>query len=183
MKIFSESGFEFRFDKSWDIIKYDEHRFYRMLSGNDMSGVDFAGILNQEEAYLIEVKNFSQYPVDKIDKSIEELCQELIEKGKDSIQLIEVIQKYYKRKFLYKSFYKLVCRIPWLQPEWFFWTELHRLSIKENKVSFVLMIDSKFDSIKIGEVLSSELEEYYTEVIVLKLSTEDNLKEMEIVKM
>ena len=63
---FTESGLCFTFSKRWKVLKYDEHRFYRYLSGSGFKGVDFIGmsawsggsrLSSQNDETLSEVAN------------------------------------------------------------------------------------------------------------------------------
>ena len=175
MKTFTESGFTFVFDNQWNVIKYDNHRFYKVLSGHYMSGVDFAGI-RKEEAYLIEIKNYKQYKSKAPLKSTEEFIDEIKEKAKDSIRLITVINKYMNRKLLYRTFYSLVSKFNWLQPEWYFWTELHRITVEQKNGTFLLLIESDYDLIELNSKIKKALTEYYKTVIVLNISDSDSIR-------
>jgi len=180
VKEFIESGYMFKFGDEWNVIKYDSHRFYISLSGQSMSGVDFAGILKGKESYMIEVKNFKQYPSSQPDKAIDDFVLEIVEKAKDSIQLITVIQKYLNRKFLYKAFYNLVKKYPIINQEWFFWSELYRVTIDEQQAKFILLIDSHYDKSKIQRALSDALAMEYKDVTVLSLRDNDAIKQLMI---
>ena len=175
MKSYKESGYEFQFDGDWNVIKYDDHRFYKILSGHDMSGVDFAGMKNRKEVYLIEIKNYNQYRGAGITKPINEFVDEIVEKGRDSLQLITVIMKFMERKFWYRAFYSFVRRFTWLQPEWYFWTELYRMSIVEKKAIFVLLIDADYDMNEITKKVKNELKGYYGDIIIKSISGEEIL--------
>ena len=180
MKDFVESAYLFRFCDDWNVIKYDEHRFYKNLSGQSLSGVDFAGIYKGEECYLIEVKNYKQERSRNYDKPFEEFLSEMVEKGRDSIRLIKVIKKYLDRKILYRAFYGLIKKYPILNREWFFWSELYRISIEEKKASFVLLIDSDFSIDEILEYLNEKLKDEFGSVKVVSLQNTDDVSKFNI---
>lgn len=180
MKDFVESAFMFRFNDDWNVIRYDEHRFYKSLSGQSLSGVDFAGIYKGSECLLIEVKNFKQRNARVYEKSFEEFHSEILEKAKDSLHLIGVIKKYLQRKFLYRAFYNLVEKYPILNKEWFFWSELYRIAIEDKNAHFVLLIDSDFDMSRIQNDLSKDLKEKYNAVKVISLQNADHVSELNI---
>jgi len=161
MTTYSESNYTFTFDDSWRILKYDDHPYYRILSGRSFSGIDFAGIYNDEQLYLIEVKNFYQYDNDGEIADVNEFVLELKEKILDSIDLINIIQKYHQRRWTYRLFISLVKRFPNLSRDWWFWTRMHDL-LAAKQMSFVLLIASKLNrnSLKL-ELLSSLEEEDY----------------------
>lgn len=180
MNTFHESNYKFKFSADWNVIKYDDHRFYKILSGQNMSGVDFAGIHDEEEAYLIEIKNFKQYKSEKSEKSLEEFCNEIIEKGRDSLQLISIIHKYLHKKFLYNTFYSVVRRFPWFNPEWVFWSEMHRVCIIVEKVNFILLINSDYDHKQIELVLCTNLNDQFKSIKVINLQEGKLLPQMEV---
>ena len=183
VKNFIESGYEFRFNSKWNVIKYDDHRFYKILSGHDMSGVDFAGIYNNELVYLIEIKNFNQFRNDGNEKSIDDFTKEIIEKGMDTIQLISVIKKYLNRMFWYKAMHSLVTKFNWINPEWYFWSKVHRLFILEKKGVFILLIDADYKMSMIKDKLRKALSDYYQDVIVMTIEEGNQVKGLEVVKL
>ena len=66
-----EEGFlAFEFDNHWRIFKLDEHRDYRERIGKleGTKAVDFLGILDERELYLIEVKDFREYRIENKDR-------------------------------------------------------------------------------------------------------------------
>jgi len=62
-----ESALLFDFEETdWIVKKYDDHRYYKSLSGAGLKGVDFIGIFQQEKVVFIEVKNFrAKHPTRK----------------------------------------------------------------------------------------------------------------------
>lgn len=170
MTRFEESSYRFVFNEDWELIKYDAHRFYRSLSGQDLSGVDFAGIYKNEYVYLFEIKNFKQYNKKRAPiKSIDDYTHELEEKAKDSLVLIRVIYKYMQRKWLYRLLIPLLRKLPSLHKEWYFWTRLYELSVVDQKVKFVLLQNAEFDLEDVLSQLTKSLGDKYEEVICADL--------------
>jgi len=176
MNSFFESGFNFEFSDDWNVIKYDDHRFYKVLSGQDMSGVDFAGLYNHESLFLIEIKNFKQYQTNGTQKPLDEFINDVVEKGTDSLRLIRVIKKHLDRKFWYKILFNLINRFSWINSEWFLWTEFYRIATIEKKAVFVLLIDSDYDQEKIESRLQEELLTLYDRVIVSSIAGDHLIK-------
>ena len=145
-----------------------------------MSGVDFAGLKDGTECYLIEVKNFKQYTSDASEKSIDDFVDEISEKAKDSIQLIEVIQKFLNRKFLYRLTYGLVRRYPVLNKEWFFWSELYRTAITEKKAVFVLLIDAHFSIVSVQRHLEDRIGDDIQSIKVISLRNKKEIAKLGI---
>jgi len=87
-KHFEESGLAFTFGERWQVGKLDEHRDYRRGLGTleGSKAVDFLGILDGRELYLIEVKNFRHYRIENKERlSTGELALELAQKVRDSL--------------------------------------------------------------------------------------------------
>lgn len=87
-----EEGFlAFDFSDSWRILKLDEHRDYReriaRLEGT--KAVDFLSILDEQELYLIEVKDFRGHKIETRDRLLTgELSIEVAQKVRDSLACI-----------------------------------------------------------------------------------------------
>lgn len=80
-------GFEFD-DRQWRVLKFDDHPDYRkrMEKVDETKAVDFVGVLNEQELFLIEVKDFRQHRIETKEKlSSGELAVELAQKTRDSI--------------------------------------------------------------------------------------------------
>ncbi|MEM9546595.1 MAG: hypothetical protein AAGA77_11520 [Bacteroidota bacterium] len=111
-----ERGVEVSFDNEWKVIKLDEHRYYKRVSGMGISGVDFMAVHPQFGLVLIELKNY-----EKGRESISsKLDTKMIAKKEDTLRLIDVVYKYYRRQF----YFRLLTFIGWkyLYPkEWEIW--------------------------------------------------------------
>lgn len=91
MKQFKESRLLFEFGNRWHVFKLDEHRDYRERIGkiDDTKAVDFIGILDDSELYLIEVKNYRGDRIKFKDKLLKgALHKELAQKIRDSVACI-----------------------------------------------------------------------------------------------
>ncbi len=153
MKAFTESGLAFSFSDRWKVLKYDEHRFYRYLSGSGFKGVDFIGILDEKQLALIEVKNYKdRYSLDESDPTEELIAdsgayaEKYAQKFQDTFQLIGIIRKYYKRRWWFKTLRKLILQhIPrrlLLRFDWGFWNIVIQLiDEKKEKVLLVLWLE------------------------------------------
>lgn len=176
MKSFSESGLLFDFEDSWNLIKYDTHRYYLTLSGRSFSGVDFAGFHN-DNLYLIEVKNFYQYNQNGVIKDVEAFSIEVAEKIKDTIRLIELIHKYHTRKWMYRLLFPVVRRFPRWNNDWLFWTAMARNISEGKNTHFVLYIlaDHSVRLIRhnIKEALEDDVGEYVKLIIINKENERD----------
>ena len=187
MKAFTESGLVFRFSDRWKVLKYDEHRFYRYLSGSGFKGVDFIGILDEKQLALIEVKNYKdRYSSDESDPTEELIAasgayaEKYAQKFQDTFHLIGIIRKYYKRRWWFKTLRKLILqRIPrrWLlRFDWGFWNIVIQLvDEKKEKVFIVLWLELNDDlpalkiknrTDQIQEYLESQFQQTAFEVLI-----------------
>ena len=153
MKIFKESGLVFEFSERWNVLKYDEHRFYSYLSGSGFKGVDFIGILDQKQIVLIEVKNYNdRFPAD-LYKPMDGLlanpgiyAEHYSRKFKDTFQLIDIVRQYYDRKWWHRWFrpflFKILPKRGLLLTDWGFWTMVIQ-NIQENplKINLALWLE------------------------------------------
>ena len=132
-----ESGLKFNFPKDWKIIKFDEHRFYQYVNGIGLKGVDFICIKPNGELLLIEVKNYAdRFPQDGINPALDVLdnpipyASQIAQKFDDSTQLIEVIHKYYLRKFWFRQFAPTLSLVlsEFFKPnyDWMFWLQAYQ---------------------------------------------------------
>lgn len=134
--IFQESGFSFEFPPSWIVLKYDEHRFYKYLSGDGFKGVDFLCLNPNGELHFLEVKNYlNLFIADGIHPSAEIRSNPIVyvdtywKKYLDSLHLIKLVHKYYLRKRWYRIFLKLGLN-KWAinsKRDWVLWTEFHSI--------------------------------------------------------
>ncbi len=142
MKIFSESGLTFKFPENWLVFKYDKHRFYKGLSGQGLRAVDFLAIKNLEKLVLIEVKNFEDRfekdgvnPTHYFFENQESFFDAFVDKFEDSVRGIQIIHKYYQRKWWFRKlaipFSRQCSKKWWVRFEWGIWLLAHELSQKE----------------------------------------------------
>lgn len=95
---FLEREVEVVFDEEWKVFKLDEHRYYKNVSGRGVSAVDFMAVHPTFGLALIEMKNY-KFGKDSIPM---DLSDKLIEKRNDSIRLINIIYKYYRRQWYFR---------------------------------------------------------------------------------
>lgn len=113
MQHYQESDIDFSFPAGWAVRKYDDHRFYRGLSGHGLKAVDFIILLPDGRLCLMEVKNYlprtgkmgRQHAVTR--KPAKKLAADLTKKYADSGRAINVISRYYASKWYYRWRYAL----------------------------------------------------------------------------
>lgn len=115
-QIFIEREVEVIFGKEWTVIKLDEHKYYKRLSGLGLSGVDFMAVHATFGLALIEMKNYTK----GISSISEELDLIMSSKKRDTIQLIKIVNKYYQKQL----YFRILRLIGWeyLYPDsWIIW--------------------------------------------------------------
>jgi len=150
---FTESGLVFTFPKNWSVIKSDDHRFYNYVSGTGLKSVDFIALDGTKHMYLIEVKNYKDRFEDNGRTAMEpilanpkDFTKKIIQKFEDSLQLIRVIHKYYRRKFWFRRIQSFTLQglrkrtnIP---TNWKYWLASHDiLTGQEKSITFILFIE------------------------------------------
>src|SRR5262245_28843529 len=87
-----EEGFLiFEFGERWNILKLDEHRDYRERIGKveGTKAIDFLGILDDQELYFIEIKDFRDHRIETRGRLLSgELAIEVAQKVRDSLACI-----------------------------------------------------------------------------------------------
>ena len=152
MNRYSESGLIFNFPDDWKVFPFDQHRFYRYVSGYGLKGVDFIGITPEKKLVLIEVKNyFDRFPKDGVDplqRILEdpwEFAEQMILKFEDSFSLIKGIQQYYQRRTWFKwiaaPMAPFLPESYLLSRDWGFWSTASQL-LSENKLDLVLWFEA-----------------------------------------
>jgi len=76
--------------------------------------------------------------------NVDQFITDIIEKLMDTFRLIELIQKYHERNFMYRTLFAVVKRLPWLHRDWDFWTKMSA-HLMRNKPVFLLFIHANID--------------------------------------
>lgn len=146
---FQESDLIFDISPSWVVRKYDEHTFFRGLSGYGLKGVDFVALLPDGRLGLIEVKNYhprlkedgSLHPIKR--KKAAKLAASLAHKYHDTLRAIRVIQLYYRRKWYYRLRYALF--FPFekaANSDLYFWHEAAKRAQSGLPVTIILWLET-----------------------------------------
>ncbi len=178
--VFTESGLSFRFPEDWIVFKYDEHRFYRYVSGSGLKGVDFIGVKG-ESLYLIEVKNYADRvsldtydPMEYLLNTVKEQAERYLRKLEDSLSLLNIIQQYYHRKWWYRKIYLPFLRKSKITSDLGFWTKAVELKDRPDCVTFLLWLelperDNDQRAAGIREYFKNELKERIPERIKFEI--------------
>lgn len=176
---FSESGLVFQFDKNWVVKKYDDHRFYKRVSGAGLKGIDFISASNQEPVILWEVKNYvNRHPSvqeenrRKLLEETEEFISDMVQKVEDTFVAINAIHKYYMRRWWFKLLYPIFYRFPIQKSDWIFWNKINVWIEDPKNVVFYLWLEAEeVDQDYIQEQLQDRLETWALQVRVINLAT------------
>ena len=134
-KIFVERGVEVMFDHEWTVIKLDEHRYYKRVSGHGISGVDFMAVHQDLGLVLIEMKNYIK-GYDSIPGDIDE---KMMEKRKDTLRLIKIVNTYFRRQWYFR--FLTWMDVSYFYPrEWYIWMLAEKHVENENYL-FIGVID------------------------------------------
>ena len=160
---FTESGLQFSFSaQHWQVKKYDDHPYFTGFSSVGMKGVDFIAIREEEELWLIEVKNYQTNGASirepKVKASLEhpeKILEAVEQKFEDTLAGIQAIHTYYKKK-KQKRWKWLV---PWQKPdqEELFWLEVCELAANPKKVKLILWLELEEENRAIKSYLLDNL--------------------------
>jgi len=191
-----ESGLTFNFPQDWKVIKFDEHRFYQYVNGIGLKGVYFICIKPNGELLLIEVKNYAdRFPQDGIKPVVAVLNnpipygQQIVQKFDDSARLIEVIHKYYLRKFWFRQFGPSLALIlsEFFKPnfDWIFWLQAYQALIghpPQTRLIWWMELGDEVSNIE-RSMLHLELSTYFREedTTVQILDRHSEQKEIKVV--
>lgn len=130
-KIFTESDQTVSFPSDWWVIKLDEHRYYRRLSGQGLKAVDFLALHDDFGLMLIELKNYHGRPVPA------DLGLTMEEKSADTARLIHIVNRYLQRKLYYRIFFSWLKWYRICDREWIFWYKAQQQIEKGNTVKLL----------------------------------------------
>lgn len=168
--VFEESGLLFTFSDAWNVRPFDDHRYYRWLSGRGFRGVDFVGIY-RGKLVLMEVKNYRRregMPNADAFRAIREdpetFALKMVEKVEDSFEIILAVNGAYRRRWWFPLFIRLPERWKRRYPQSYFWYLVWELAQDPANCVFVLWLDADSDTreveAKITETLRGNLTDY-----------------------
>jgi hypothetical protein len=169
--IFEESGLLFTFSDAWDVRAFDDHRYYRWLSGRGLRGVDFIG-LHQGKLVLIEVKNFRRREgmsttdaFQAVREDPASFAMKLVGKVNGSLEIVQAVNDAHRRRWWFPLFLRLPD--PWKQrfPQRYFWYVTSELALDPANCTFVLWLDADSDTSGAEETIMHLLHQNLTEKI------------------
>ncbi len=157
---FSESGWVFRFTNDWIVKKFDDHRYYRWLSGKGFKAVDFIAFQPNVRMLCIEVKNYRRESPEA-----QEVADLFCKKVSDTLQVVDIIERYFLRKPFYRLLRKIIQRWPQFFGEWGFWTEIADIMPDKERCFFVLWLKTRDEdehfSQRIKALIKAQLDKEY----------------------
>ena len=184
----TESALLFNFeDTDWIVKKYDDHRYYKPLSGAGLKGVDFIGIFQQKKVVFIEVKNFrAKHPTKREPFSVladtKQFITKIADKFEDTFVATTTIKAYLQKKWWYRLYLKFERHLPpslFLNRDWYFWHIAHQLASDKGKLEFVLWLEieerisskgKKDLGQHIDNMLEAQLEEFTENITVASIT-------------
>jgi len=182
-----ESDLVFDFEETaWVVKKYDEHPYYKRLSGRGLKGVDFIGIFQEQQVVFIEVKHFrSRHPTLQEEFAVlattKQFIGKMADKMEDTFKVLQAVAAYLRKKWWYRLFLTWEAYLPLCllkQQDWFFWHQVHELAQDRSTITFVLWLEieegiskkGKLDLAQyIDDTLTKELIEFTDTVIVASM--------------
>ncbi len=151
--IFKESDLYFDFSAAWQVHPFDDHRYYQGLSGLGFRGVDFIG-LYRDQLILIEVKNYRKRKGMPEGDALQVIREESLSfiakmeaKVRDSLHIVDLIDRYYQRRWLSRSLQSLPPKIRRrLQPRRHFWYQVIERAQEAKSCLFVLWLEADSDT-------------------------------------
>lgn len=151
MQTYSEGDLIFSFPLHWGVRPYDEHTYYRGLSGVGFKGVDFLLIDpgNEETSpvlYFMEVKNYrTRTTEDGIFvatlKPPDQLAETIAQKYADTREAIHTVYRYYRRSWWFRQFEPWLVRFQRYTHDRIFWTQAHHLVNEGQGVEVLLWLE------------------------------------------
>lgn len=134
---FLESDIDFEFGTACLVKKFDEHRYYNILSGSGLKGVDFIVLVECRQVVLIEAKNYKKRSFSPVPPDVSDLmgrpiplADHFASKLKDSLTLISVVNKFFRKKWWYWLYMKCWTLFPLAQQvktDMGFWLRVHEI--------------------------------------------------------
>lgn len=151
METYSEGDLIFSFPLHWGVRSYDEHTYYRGLSGVGFKGVDFllidpGGEETAPTLYFMEVKNYrTRTTGDGVFvatlKSPERLAETIAQKYADTREAIRTVYRYYRRSWWFRQLEPWLVHSRRYRYDRIFWTQAYQLLHQEQAVEVLLWLE------------------------------------------
>ena len=124
-----------QFGEDWGIIKLDEHRYYKRISGMGVKCVDFMALHADWGLFLIEIKDYTIYDDSEL-PSKEMLQNILASKKSGSIRLIKIVNQALQRKWYYRWIFQRLKWYKYCPREWIVWDNA-LTCVLENRITMI----------------------------------------------
>lgn len=110
MSNFQESGISFKFSSpQWAVVKYDEHLAHKKVSNalQPTKAVDFLGIHDNRQLFLVEVKNYRGHTHDAETQEVINIFQDSPLGRCFRLQIYDffsILQTVYRKKLNYRQY-------------------------------------------------------------------------------
>ena len=180
--IFEESSLLFTFSDAWNVRPFDDHRYYRWVSGLGFRGVDFIG-LYQGKLVLMEVKNYRRREgmseadaFQAVREAPETFALKMVGKVEDSLRIVQAVNGSYRRRWWFPLFLRLPDTLKRWYPHSYFWHVASELANNPADCIFVLWLDADSDTTKVkGKIMETLTRKLADKMLQITLgSQEDN---------
>ena len=148
MNTFLEGDLRFQFPPHWGVRQYDQHMFYRGLSGLGLKGVDFLLIdpTDGGRLYFLEVKNYRTRTTEDgtfiaTPKPPRRLAKTVARKYVDTGRAVAAIYGYYRRQWWYRALESWLLQRSNFRYDRVFWTRVQAMLEEGTAVSVVLWLE------------------------------------------
>lgn len=134
-EIFIERDVEVVFDDEWLVIKLDEHKYYKRVSGYGLRGVDFMALHVDFGVVFVEMKNYTEGK-SSIPFHLEGTMRS---KRDDSVRLVRIVCAYFERQWYFRMLKVLGLSV--LFPEdWKIWIQAKK-HLDQGRYFFLGIVD------------------------------------------
>lgn len=169
---YEESGIAFYFPRSWNVIKYDTHRYFQAMSGAGMRGADFIWLDASGVLTIMEVKHFRSFPASPPSQTVtspEHLTRAVAIKLEKTLAGLRIVNRYLsgKQSFRLSRWLSRTTGISgfWWRQEWAIWSECFAACHQDGGLRFCLWYEEDRQSpepeltIHLQQLLEKEVSE------------------------
>lgn len=178
---FIESDLQFYFPDHWAVREYDNHRFYKNLSGLGLKGLDFLVLDPEDEGhlYLMEVKNYRTRVREGITyeaplKSAEELAATVAVKYEHTLRAIRAVHLHYQRKWWYRLLHRMIQQSSYTQYDSVFWTRAYQLAGQPAQHSLLLWLETEMEDQAYEQRLQKQLQNILAPGLEVKIGKQSH---------
>lgn len=168
---FEESGLFFAFSDAWEVRPFDDHEYYRWVSGLGVRGVDFVGIY-QDKLVLLEVKNYRRRAgmgasdaFQAVRDNPEAFAEKMSEKVSGSIRCMRAVNSSYQRRWWFSWFERLPDRWKRRSPRSYFWYTVAEMTHDTSNCIFILWLEADTNTQATEQKLQQRLREILKEKV------------------